>query len=372
MKNNRNYILNVFLAVITLFLPGCLKDDVNPVNNISLSNNALLLNYLETNGDYINSREMPSIADVDEVYNNLENYLIIDVRSEANYSSGHISGAINIQNDSLVQHLNSLSNISQYPKIIIVSNDGQASAYYTSLLRIYGFSNVYSLNFGMALWNSAFSNNWIMHAKNHEIQYHLDGNIHYPGDPDMKLPDIKAEIQNGNKQDNIKSLITEIIKEGFNSQTYVNLSPPDTVVTTNENDQQVTIFYFYFDNEAISDFYIISFGSTRLYHSLAIFPYPTGHIPGAHLYYSRDLQSSTFLQALPTDGKIVIYSVSGQISAFIVAYLRLLGYNAKSLLYGANGYTYSRLVYDKDFFTPYVFLSGNIRNYPYVTGSSPK
>ena len=367
MKNNISHILSLFLAVITLLLPGCLKDDVNPVYSTSFSNSALLLNYLETNGNYINSQEMPAIADVDEVYNNHENYLIIDVRSKADYSSGHISGAVNIRNDSLVQYLNSLSNISQYPKIIIVSSDGQASAYYTSLLRIYGFGNVYSLNFGMALWNSAFSNNWVNHTKNHEIQYHLDGNAHYPGDPDMKLPDIQMEIQNGNKQDNIKSLITEIIKEGFNPQTYVSLSPPDTAVVNN-----IEVVRFYFDNEDISDFYIINFGFTRLYYSLLIFPFPTGHIPGSFLYYSRDLQSSTSLQSLPAKRKIVIYSVSGQISAFVVAYLRLLGYDAKSLLYGANDYTYSRLVYDNDFFTPYVFLSGNIRNYPYVTGSSPK
>ena len=372
MKNNRNYIVNVVFLVIILLLPGCLKDDVNPVNSISFSSNALLLNYVETNGNYINSQDMPSIVDVDEVYNNLDNYLIIDVRSKSDYSSGHISGANNVQNDSLIQYLNSMSNISQYPKIIIVSNDGQASAYYTSLLRIYGFKNVYSLNFGMALWNNTFSNNWIEHAKDHELQYHLEGNVLYPGDPNMKLPDIQLEIQNGNKQNNVKSLITEIIKEGFNSQTYVNLSPPDTVVSINENDEEIKTFYFYFDNEDISDFYIICFGSIRLYHSLEIFPYPTGHIPDAYLYFSEDLQSSTSLQSLPTNGKIVIYSVSGQISAFVVAYLRLLGYNAKSLLYGANGFTYTRLVYDKDFFTPYVFLSSNIRNYPYVIGSSSK
>ena len=372
MKNIRKHIFRVFLSVIIFLLPGCLKDDVNPVKSIPLSDNAVLLNYLELNGNYINSQEMPSIVDVDDVYNNLENYLIIDVRSKGDYLSGHISGAINVQNDSLIQYLNSKSNISQYPKIVIVSNDGQASAYYTSLLRIYGYNNVYSLNFGMALWNGAFSDNWIEHTKDHLIQYYLEGNLHFPGDPDMKLPDIQMEIQNGNKQDNIKSLITEIIKEGFNPQTYVNLSPPDTVVIINENDEEVNTFYFNFDNEDISDFYIINFGSTRLYYPLLIFPYPTGHIPGSFLYYSRDLQSSTSLQTLPPSTKIVIYSVSGQISAFVVAYLRLLGYNAKSLLYGANGYTYSRLVYDNDFFSPYVFLSSNIRNYPYVTGSSPK
>lgn len=367
MRNTQNHIIRLLFLGIVFLLPGCLKDDVNPVKSISLSNNALLLNYLETNGNYINSGKMPSIVDVDEVYNNLGNYLIIDVRSKEEYSSGHIQGAINVQNDSLVEYLNSYDSLLQHQMIIIVSNDGQASAYYTSLLRIYGFNNVYSLNFGMALWNSIFSNSWIEHAKDHEIQNHLDGSQLFPSDPNMKLPDINLEIQNGNKEDNIKSLITDIVKEGFNSETYVNLSPPDTEIVYGD-----TVVKFLFDNEDISNFYIICFESTRLYNFLLTFPLPTGHLPNAYLYGHMDLKSSTFLQALPPDKKIVIYSVSGQLSAFAVAYLRILGYEAKSLLYGANNYTYSRLVYDKDFFSPYVFLTSNIRNYPYVTGSSPK
>ena len=367
MRNTRDHIIRVLFLGILFILPGCLKDDVNPVKSISLSNNALLLNYLETNGNYINSGEMPSIVDVDEVYNNLGNYFIIDVRSKGDYSSGHIQGAVNVQNDSLVEYLNSNESLLQYPKIIIVSNDGQASAYYTSLLRIYGFNNVYSLNFGMALWNSAFSNSWIEHTKDHIIQNHLDDSHLFPSDPNMKLPDINFEIQNGNRQDNIKNLINEIVKEGFNAETYVNLSPPDTEVVLGD-----TVIKFLFDNEEISKFYIICFGSTRLYYSVLTFPLPTGHLPNAYLYYRGDLKSSIFLQTLPPDKKIVIYSVSGQLSAFVVAYLRILGYDAKSLLYGANNYTYSRLVYDKDFFSPYVFLTSDIRNYPYVTGSSPK
>ncbi|MGB8317851.1 MAG: rhodanese-like domain-containing protein, partial [Ignavibacteriaceae bacterium] len=254
MNNNFNSFLVLIVSIIIFIIPGCLKDDINPVQSISLSKNALLLNYLETNGNYINSREMPSIADVDEVYNNLENYLIVDVRSKEDYSSGHISGAINVQNDSLVQYLNSKSNISQFPKIIIVSSDGQASAYYTSLLRIYGYNNVYSLNFGMALWNNTFSNSWVEHTKDHIIRYHLTGDRLFPGDPNMKLPDIQTDIQNGKRQENIKSLITEIIKEGFNSQVYVNLSPPDTQIINGQDSIK-----FFFDNEEISDFYIISF-----------------------------------------------------------------------------------------------------------------
>ena len=367
MKNRYIFFLLIIFISFILFFQGCLKDDISPsaVTN-NLAGNALLLNFLETNGNYINSEEMPSIIGLNDVYVNLQNFLIIDVRSKQDYSSGHISGAINVANDSLIEFINSKPNIQKYPKVIIVSRDGQASAYYTCLLRIYGLNNVFSLNFGMALWNRAFSDPWIENAKDHEIQYHLDGSRLSPESSNMKLPDIQVN-QDNDKENSIKNLITSLINEGFNEQAYVTLSPPDTVGSADERTLK-----FNFNNEDISDFYIMCFGSVRLYNPLIMFPLPTGHLPVAVFYSGRDLQSSTYLQSLPPDKKIVVYSISGQESAFVTAYLRLLGYDAKSLLFGANTYTYSRLIYDIDFFNPYVFLPDNIRNLPYVSGSLPK
>ncbi len=364
----KKIILNIYIILVGIFIfEGCLKDDISPsAANINLAGNALLLNFLETNGNYINSEEMPSIVGVNDVYINLQSYLIIDVRSKIDYSFGHISGAINVSNDSLIEFINSIPNILKYPKVIIVSRDGQASAYYTCLLRIYGLNNVFSLNFGMALWNRAFSDSWIENAKDHEIQYHLDGSRLSPGSSNMKLPDIQFN-QDNDKENSIKNLITSLIKEGFNEQAYVTLSPPDTVGSVDKR-----TIKFYFNGQDISDFYIMCFGSVRLYNPLIRFPLPTGHLPAAVFYSGRDLQSSTYLQSLPPDKKIVVYSVSGQESAFVTAYLRLLGYDAKSLLYGGNTYTYSRLIYDIDFFNPYVFLPDNIRDLPYVSGLSPK
>ena len=45
-----------------------------------------------------------------------------------------------------------------------------------------------------------------------------------------------------------------------------------------------------------------------------------------------------------TDKKILIYGFTGQTSAFVVAYLRLLGYNAFSLGFGANSFMHDALV----------------------------
>ncbi len=355
-----SYNICIIVVGISIF-EGCLKDDISPlIPSISLSDNAMLLGYIETNGNYINSKDMPSIMDPDEVYTNLDNYLIIDVRSEIEYSSGHISGAVNILNDSLIEYC-SAHNISRYPKVVILSGDGQSSAYYTCLLRIYGFNNVYSLLFGMALWNRVFSDDLIEHSKDNDIIHHLDGSKLYPGNPNYKLPDIQIDLQNNNKQNIVKNLIENIVKEGFDSSKTLYLSPPDTT-TIPEGGIKIN---FYLSGEDISDYYIICVGSISFY---------IGHLPGAYFYFDNDFKSTTNIQTIPPDKKIVVYSVSGQVSAFVTAYLRLLGYDAKSLLYGGHGYTYSRLTNQNeiDLLRPFVFLSQDIRNYPYITGLSSK
>ena len=354
----------MMVAGFLFLFQSCLKDDITTIEAPNLEDNAVLLNYLETNGNYINSDEMPSIVNVDEVYSNLNNYLIIDVRGKQEYTSGHIQGAINIQNDSLIIYFDSKLNWQKYSKVILVSSDGQAAAYYTCLLRLYGINNVYSLNFGMALWNRNFSDVWIENLKDHKIENYLDGSRLYPSDVNMKLPEINFDQSNG-YTNGIKNLILNTVKQGFNSNTYVNLTPFDTTII----DEEGTAI-FYFDGEELSNFYIACFGSPRLYNALVMFPLPSGHIPGAYFYNNGYIQSSTFLQSFPPDKKIVVYSLSGQTSAFITAYLRVLGYDAKSLSYGAHVIFYSRLLYDINFFAPYVFRTGDIRNYPYVRGSS--
>ena len=61
------------------------------------------------------------------------------------------------------------------------------------------------------------------------------------------------------------------------------------------------------------------------------------HAPHAVLYtYYKDLKSVYYLQTIPTDKKVILYSRSGHQSAFATAYLRLLGYtNVRSMLFGA-------------------------------------
>ncbi len=351
MKRNKSIILTIFFASLTF--SGCLKDNVTSVQ-FKLNDNALLLTYLENEGDYINSNEMPSIVNTDEVYNQLNNYLIIDVRSREDYITGHITGAINIRNDYLLSYLDSSKNNADYSKIILVSSTGQAAAYYTCLLRLYGINNIYSLIFGMAEWNRAFSGVWLNNIKNSKILNFFVPGITYLPDPKKSLPSINFKKQNGPLEDKIKSRISALLKQGFkNDTTYVSVDPPDELKFNNK--------------EIDGTNYIVCYGQIALYYvygKISHFPYSYPYLIG------NDLKSTKYLQTLPPDKKIVVYSVSGQISAFVVAYLRLLGYDAKSLMFGANGLFYSTLENNQLVFSPFVFLSNDIRNYPYVTGPS--
>ena len=49
------------------------------------------------------------------------------------------------------------------------------------------------------------------------------------------------------------------------------------------------------------------------------------------------------LDTLPTDKPIVVYCWTGQTSAQVTPYLRILGYDAYSMLYGMNGCSFTAL-----------------------------
>ena len=160
MKKFTNKISEVSVIVsLLLFLVSCIDDNISPPLTGELNSTAELLVYFETLGDFANSTLAPALADADEVNANINNYLIIDVRDNSDFLAGHIQGAVNIPSDSLFDYMESIIS-NNYQKIVVVSKNGHASAYYTCLLRLSGFNNVYTLNFGMASWHIDFADEW--------------------------------------------------------------------------------------------------------------------------------------------------------------------------------------------------------------------
>lgn len=106
-----------------------------------------------------------------------------------------------------------------------------------------------------------------------------------------------------------------------------------------------------------SNYYIVNYWSADHYN--------LGHIPGAVQYTPKvDLKLATNLKTLPTNKEIVVYCYTGQTSAHVAAFLRLLGYNAKSLKFGVNIMNYDWAI--NNGLTH--FDASCVMGYDYVTG----
>jgi len=289
----------------------------------------------------------PPIVNADIVNANSASYLLIDIRTSNAYSSGHIPGAINVQPNDIINYLNG-KNLNSYTRIVLIDNDGQSSSYFTSLLRFYGFDSVYSLDFGMSQWNGAFANIWLNSLKQTLIPSDVDDP--YTKNGLSNLPTINLSNLGTTIEEQTQNRVSQIVTEGFNQGS------------------QILNLDF---SESFSDYYLICYGKYQLYNSdiplvgTIALPASFLYIPGIHLL------STSGLQTLPLSKKIIIYSVSGINSAMIVAYLRILGYDAATLDKGACTFTYNYLLQRSNDWAPFLFLQQNIKNYAYNTGPNP-
>lgn len=349
--NNLTKIFFILILIESIYFSGCLKDKITPPSNIQLDETGQLLYYLEAEGDYINSSAMPSLVNVDEVFSNLQSYLLLDIRPSNEFISGHIEGAINKSPSELIPFLDSLD-LLQYPKIVIISTNGQSSSYYTCLLRLCGFNNTYSMSYGMAAWNSVFSNQWLAAR---QIDYELLGSYSQdivPKPPFTPLP--KVNLSGSSLEESVKQRIKDLMQITFE----------DSLIN---HESEATINYDWLMSNK-EDNFIVCFDTLRLYKNIPDGIFHPADAVLFHPFPRSEISSSEYLQSFPSNKKSALYSVDGQQSAFVVAYLRLLGYDAKSVLFGANNMFYPLLL-NSPLFHNKAFSEENIRNYPYVEGN---
>ena len=86
-----------------------------------------------------------------------------------------------------------------------------------------------------------------------------------------------------------------------------------------------------------------------------------------NLFY-YNFKTSEFLQTLPPNQKITVYGYDGQLSVSVVAYLRLLVYDAQTHLFGGNNLFYTRMNDDPELIE-FAFSHSDIKNFNYETGN---
>ena len=293
----------------------------------------LLIDYLAETGDYVNSRNFPSLISAEAAYKALPGKtLVIDLRKPDVFVKGHIKDAVNVEISGLTGYFANKIKPFEYDKIILACNSGASSSYATSLLRLMGYGNVYSLRDGMSAWSPKLDNDWLANISS-DYENKLD-TIDNPKNDPADFPILNAGKPTGAEvfDARIEKLFTEYGQATITA---------DSVFSQPEK------------------YYVINYDRKDKYDA--------GHVPGAIRYKpGGTLGIVTEMQTIPADKEIVVYCGTGHNSAFVTAYLRLFGYNAKTLRYGNNGFMHNKMVAEKDKLSWLPFTEADVKNFPLV------
>ena len=300
MKKSSIFLIAILISATALFSSFTSLDNstLNPPDEFET-----LVSYLETNNNFING-ELPIIM-ADEVKKNLKNpkYHVIDVRSDSWFDYGHIKNAANVKSADLLTYFGSSINPADFDKIVLVCYSGQSAAYYSSLLRLAGYDNVFSMKWGMSSWREDFADNsWNKNVKN-DFATQLETT-------DNAKPEQWSHPTLSTGKTEAKDILNARLEELF-TKPYKDfiVKSPDV-----------------FENP--SNYYIVNYSSKENYNN--------GHIPGAINYQPTSLSTTVSLLTLPTDKQVVVYEATGQKAAYMIAYL--LGYDTGNIAYGENSF----------------------------------
>jgi len=315
MRKTRFLFLSVIFALI--IVSSCKKED--PVVEAEE-----LVNYVESVVDVGSLASYITAENLLTLINAQQAPLIIDIRASGDYTTGHIPGAVNETLGNLLTYVEANAS-SMSDEIVIVCYTGQSAAFGTSLLKLAGYTNAKSLLFGMTSWHSDFDS-WSGNVSNYYFTFLETTSNTKPDAGD--LPTISTGFENG--EDILDARIDAMFTTGFGTYAI------DATMVTNNPD----------------NYYIVNYWPNSEYLN-------PGHIPGAYNYVpGQSLTLATDLETLPTDKTIVVYCYTGQTSAFMAAYLGTLGYDVKSLKFGANSMFTGNLPKSN-------WTTGNIKDYAY-------
>jgi rhodanese-related sulfurtransferase len=329
---------NYFLAVLFLgfIATSCEKDE-----KVVIDESKVLVEYLESADsplmkDFVNS-DLPAIMSATDLktLNETGQVYIIDIRAAADFANGHIANAHNVTVAGIVEHIKTVD-LTPYTKVAVVCYSGQTAGYATTLLRLMGYSKAFSLKWGMSSWNTAFANGWksaIAAGNTYATQFTAD--VTEKGAA-VELPVIETGKTTG--QEILEARVADLLTAGY-----------DPAKVSSQ-----TLF------ANLTNYYIVNYWPAAQYTD-------PGHIPGAIQYTPKEtMKLAVDLKTLPTDKPIAVYCYTGQTSSALVAYLRLLGYDAKSVLYGTNGMIYDIMLAK----TMTTFKDAEIMGYEYVGPST--
>jgi rhodanese-related sulfurtransferase len=331
----KKYLI-VFICFTSVFLASCGSKQTDPVSSALSPEVAFdsLITYIEKTGDFINSDKVPALISAPDLFQQLDsNILLLDIRDEVDFKAAHIAGARNIPFNQLLNYFEQKIDPNSFNKIVLICYSGQVTSYASGILRLLGYNNVFSLRLGMSSWHPATAKAF-WHARISDKYENFLENSPNPKNLAGEYPRIVTNEVFGFAI--LRERAHKLFEEGFDPAKVT----PDELFEPNNS------------------YYIVNYWPDDSYNK--------GHIPGAVQYKPKEsLKRSMQLSTLPIEGPIVFYCYTGQHSAFVSAYLRLLGYDAKGLIYGANSFMHGFMKREG---IRSVFTSNDVNDFPVVSG----
>lgn len=295
--------------------------------------------FFKQNGNYVASNAFPAVMSAADLYVLRDsNILVIDLRDADQFASGSVPGAVNLRPDKVIAFFNNDIDANAFGRIVFTDSRGQVAAHIAGIMRLLGFDNVFSVRFGMSGWTKAIAAaGWDL-AFGDSLINHISKSPSAELVANHPLPQLSA---NGNTP-------YERV-----------LSRADSLLSGN-----TTSFLLSF-KEVVhhpEKYFVINYVSEEQYINF-------GHLQGAVRFTPRQpLVSDDFLSILPTDKAIVVYCHTGHQSAHLTAYLRMLGYEAYSIIYGANSFMHNALT--KSPMPNHYWSEAQKNDFPVTTGQN--
>lgn len=297
MKIRNLFYLLFVLAVSALSFTSCIEIYEEP----QVDPQQVLTDYLTVSNLDLPAVIASGVTTAAEVSKNVNAFYIIDVRAKADYDKGHITGAVN---STVADVLTAAAGAGTKP-ILVVCYTGQNAAYASVCLRLSGYPNSKIMKWGMSSWGPAFDR-WTTNVSNQAINH-----ANWSTTNTLKTPvTFNTPQWTSNNTDG-----AEILKERVR-------------IALDKGLQSVK------SADVLADpgkFFLVNYWTEA---DVALY----GHIKGAYrINETLKLADPVGFKNLDPNAVVVPYCWTGQTSAMVSAYLTVLGYDAKSLMFGANG-----------------------------------
>jgi sulfur-carrier protein adenylyltransferase/sulfurtransferase len=311
----------MLILVLAIGFVGCSEDDDDPVTPTTYDHFEALFALDPGTADNITAANLyAEMAGASPASGEL---FIIDFRSADHYAAGYIEGAVNWAITDLVDKLNLIPTDA---KVVCYCYSGQTASQASATLNLLGY-DAWNLKWGMCGWTNDLEINlgkWPNLVQNDiplsTATSTLEGTFDYP----------------------VQELETDDVLEA--AEYYLDMYLSGGTKNISSSDLYANLL----DGDASNDPIMLNFWSASMYDA--------GHFEGAVQAKPIDL---TILEGVDPSKQIVVYCHTGQTSSKLTVWLRAMGYDAYSMLYGMNS-----VVYSHDDFVTY---HGPDQDYPLVT-----